>query len=47
VALLLFVLGSKLFSISFSKRPSRRVPTLGISFVSLRDELKPKLNYSK
>jgi len=38
-ALLLFVLGSKLFSISFNKRPSSRVPTLGDGFVSLGDEL--------
>jgi len=43
-ALLLFVLGSKSFSISFSKRPSSRVPTLGVGFISLWDELKLKIN---
>jgi len=44
VVTLLFVLGSKLFSISFSKRPSSRVPTLGDIFVSLEYELKSKVN---
>lgn len=39
---LLFVLGSKLFSISFNKRPSSRVPTLGTGLTSLGDKLKLK-----
>jgi len=47
VALLLLVLGSKLFSISFNKRPSSRVPTLGMGLISLGDELKLKLKFIK